>query len=91
MPTYKHKDTGKRFFFIHIPKTAGRFLQQNFINNNFEPEQNIWDWIDGIETAHFHRELYQKHLNISQTIPLDTLFLTSQFSFFSFSQLSEHD
>ena len=64
MPTYKHKDTGKRFFFIHIPKTAGRFLQQNFINNNFEPEQNIWDWIDGIETAHFHRELYQKHLNI---------------------------
>ena len=64
MPIYKHKDTGKRFFFIHIPKTAGRFLQQNFINNNFEPEQNIWDWIDGIETAHFHRELYQKHLNI---------------------------
>ena len=64
MPTYKHKDTGKRFFFIHIPKTAGRFLQQNFINNNFEPEQNIWDWIDGIETSHFHRELYQKHLNI---------------------------
>ena len=64
MPTYRHKDTGKRFFFIHIPKTAGRFLQQNFINNNFEPEQNIWNWIDGIETAHFHRELYQKHLNI---------------------------
>ena len=64
MPTYKHKDTGKRFFFIHIPKTAGRFLQQNFINNNFEPEQNILDWIDGIEPAHFHRELYQKHLNI---------------------------
>ena len=64
MPTYRHKDTGKRFFFIHIPKTAGRFLQQNFINNNFEPEQNIWDWIDGIETSHFHRELYQKHLNI---------------------------
>lgn len=63
MPTYKHKDTGKRFFFIHIPKTAGRFLQQNFINNNFEPEQNIWDWVDGIEIAHFHRELYQKHLN----------------------------
>ena len=46
MPIYKHKDSGKRFFFIHIPKTAGRFLQQNFINNNFEPEQNIWDWID---------------------------------------------
>jgi len=64
MPTYRHKDTGKRFFFIHIPKTAGRFLQENFKLNGFEPEQNIWDWIDGIETAHFHRELYQKHLNI---------------------------
>ena len=64
MPSYRHKDTGKRFFFIHIPKTAGRFLQENFKLNGFEPEQNIWDWIDGIETAHFHRELYQKHLNI---------------------------
>ena len=64
MPTYRHKDSGKRFFFIHIPKTAGRFLQENFKLNGFEPEQNIWDWIDGIETAHFHRELYQKHLNI---------------------------
>ena len=64
MPTYRHKNTGKRFFFIHIPKTAGRFLQENFKLNGFEPEQNIWDWIDGIEIAHFHRELYQKHLNI---------------------------
>ncbi len=64
MPTYRHKDTGKRFFFIHIPKTAGRFLQENFKLNGFEPEQIIWDWIDGIEISHFHRELYEKHLNI---------------------------
>ena len=64
MPIYKHKDTGKRFFFIHIPKTAGRFLQENFKLNGFEPEQLIWKHVDGIEIAHFHRELYQKHLNI---------------------------
>ena len=64
MPTYRHKDTGKRFFFIHIPRTAGRFLQENFKLNEFEPEQIVWKWIDGIEMAHFHRELYQKHLNI---------------------------
>ena len=64
MPTYRHKDTGKRFFFIHIPKTAGRFLQENFKLNGFEPEQLIWKHVDGIEIAHFHRELYQKHLNI---------------------------
>ena len=64
MPTYRHKNTGKRFFFIHIPRTAGRFLQENFKLNEFEPEQIVWKWIDGIEIAHFHRELYQKHLNI---------------------------
>ena len=64
MPTYRHKNTGKRFFFIHIPRTAGRFLQENFKLNKFEPEQIVWKWIDGIEIAHFHRELYQKHLNI---------------------------
>ena len=64
MPTYRHKDTGKRFFFIHIPKTAGRFLQENFRLNGFEPEQLIWKEVDDIEISHFYRELYQKHLNI---------------------------
>ena len=62
MPSYRHKDTGKRFFFIHIPKTAGRFLQENFKLNGFEPEQNIWDWIDGI-VSRFVDELPEKNLN----------------------------
>ncbi len=65
MPTYKHKHTGKRFLFIHIPRTAGRFLTENFKLNGFELEDTfIWDSVDGIEPAHFHRELYQKYLNV---------------------------
>tara|TARA_R100001594_G_scaffold31529_1_gene58772 strand:- start:335 stop:937 length:603 start_codon:yes stop_codon:yes gene_type:complete len=62
MPTY---NCGKRFLFVHIPRTAGRFLEENFKENGFELEQGyIWDSVDGIEVAHFHRELYEKHLDV---------------------------
>ena len=64
MPTYHHKETGKRFLFIHIPRTGGRFLQENFKLNGFESEQKIWKSIDGIEITHLSRELYEKHLNV---------------------------
>jgi hypothetical protein len=64
MPTYYHKETGKRFLFIHIPRTGGRFLQENFKLNGFESEQKIWKSIDGIEITHLSRELYEKHLNV---------------------------
>ena len=65
MPIYKHKHTGKRFLFVHIPRTAGRFLTENFKSNGFELEDSfIWESVDGIEPAHFHRELYQKYLNV---------------------------
>ena len=64
MTIYKHKHTGKRFLFVHIPRTAGRFLTENFKSNGFELEDSfIWESIDGIEPAHFHRELFQKYLN----------------------------
>ena len=36
MPTYRHKENGKRFLFIHIPKTAGRFIQENIILNEYK-------------------------------------------------------
>ena len=43
MPTYKHKETGKRFLYVHIPRTAGRFLEENILYNGFECEQKkIW-------------------------------------------------
>ena len=62
MPTY---NCGKRFLFVHIPRTAGRFLEENFKKNGFELEHDyIWDSVDGIELAHFHRELYEKHLDV---------------------------
>ncbi len=64
MPTYQYKETRIRFFFIHVPRTAGRFLQENIKQNGFEPEQKIWKTIDGVETTHLHRELYEKHLDV---------------------------
>ena len=37
MATFRHIPTGKRFLFIHIPRTAGRFVETNLIvNNEFE-------------------------------------------------------
>ena len=66
MPTYKHLLTGKRFLFIHIPRTAGRFLEENFKYNGFQDEYEIWNSIDGIEVAHFHRELYEKYLDVKR-------------------------
>ena len=86
MPTYKHLPTGKRFLFIHIPRTAGRFLEENFKYNGFQDEYEIWNSIDGIEVAHFHRELYEKHLRVDDiphlTIvrnPIDRFFGASSF------------
>lgn len=62
MPTYKqsvvsYPNPTKRFLFVHIPRTAGRFLEENFLDNGFEPEQKIWDTLDGIEIAHFDRSI----------------------------------
>lgn len=61
MPTYCHKETGTRFLYVHIPRTAGRFLEENILNNGFECEQqHIWKSESGVEVAHFHKELYEK-------------------------------
>ena len=78
MPTYKqsvvsYPNPTKRFLFVHIPRTAGRFLEENFLNHGFEPEQVIWKSVDGIEIAHFHTELYQKHFDDLSNIPHFTI------------------
>ena len=42
MATFRHKPTGKRFLFVHIPRTGGRFVEANFLRLN-----EIWwddDW-----------------------------------------------
>ena len=63
MPTYRHS-SGKRFLHIHIPRTGGRFFEENLKLNGFEAEQSIWKSVDGVEIAHFDRELYEKHLDV---------------------------
>ena len=74
MPTYRqtvvtYPNPTKRFLFVHIPRTAGRFLEENFKENGFEPEQILWKSVDGIEVAHFHNELYLKHFDDLGSIP----------------------
>ena len=74
MPTYRqtvvtYPNPTKRFLFVHIPRTAGRFLEENFKENGFEPEQILWKSVDGIEIAHFHNELYIKHFDDLGSIP----------------------
>lgn len=70
MSTFKHQPTGKRFLFVHIPRTAGRFIEQNLMKGN----DFLWDddveidrqykSIEGVELAHFHREYYEKYLDV---------------------------
>ena len=77
MPTFKHVPTDKRFFFAHIPRTAGRFVEYNLImldQNNIiwdPPEQKkldtgfgIMSIVNGAEIAHYHKELYEEHLDV---------------------------
>ena len=70
MPVYKHNlvtfpNPAKRFLFVHIPRTAGRFLVENFKRNDFSIEDNNkLSTQDGVEISHFHRELYEKYLDV---------------------------
>ena len=78
MPTYRqtvvtYPNPTKRILFVHIPRTAGRFLEENFKENGFEPEQILWKSVDGIEIAHFHNELYLKHFDDLGSIPHFTI------------------
>ena len=78
MPPYRqtvvtYPNPTKRFLFVHIPRTAGRFLEENFKENGFEAEQILWKSVDGIEVAHFHNELYLKHFDDLGSIPHFTI------------------
>lgn len=85
MPTYRHNETGKRFLYVHIPRTAGRFLEENILNNGFKCEQQkIWASECGIEIAHFHKELYSKYFDCT-SIPQITVVRDPVDRFFSAS------
>ena len=49
-----------RFFYIHIPRTAGRFFSEMIASNGFDQEDQ-----QDIVASHFHRELYETHLDVN--------------------------
>ena len=71
MATYKHF-SGKRFLFVHIPRTGGRFIEVNLEKNGWEVESidqygiphYQHSFIEDCEIAHFHRDLYEKYCDI---------------------------
>ena len=71
MATYKHS-SGKRFLFVHIPRTGGRFIEVNLEKNGWEIEpidqygipHYQHSFIEDCEIAHFHRDLYEKYCDI---------------------------
>ena len=70
MPTFKHS-SGKRVFFAHIPRTAGRFIEANLSQNNFKWDdayldngKGIMSIVNGYEIAHYHRDHYMKYLDV---------------------------
>ena len=69
MPTFKHS-SGKRIFFAHIPRTAGRFVEANLSKNDFKWDdahldngKGIMSIVNGFEIAHYHRDHYMKYLD----------------------------
>ena len=69
MPTFKHS-SGKRVFFAHIPRTAGRFVEANLSQNDFKWDdvhldngKGIMSIVNGFEVAHYHRDHYMKYLD----------------------------
>ena len=70
MPTFKHS-SGKRIFFAHIPRTAGRFVEANLSKNDFKWDdvhldngKGIMSIVNGFEVAHYHRDHYMKYLDV---------------------------
>lgn len=78
MPTFRHRETGKKVFFAHIPRTAGRFVEANLLENNFEWAESHLDTglgvmsvVNGYEIAHFIENTMKSilMLKVSLTFP----------------------
>ena len=67
MPVFRHP-LGKRFLFIHIPRTAGRFIGTNLFENGCKCENgqahDLWELKNRVELSHYHREYYEKYLDV---------------------------
>ena len=72
MPTFTHTPTDKKVFFAHIPRTAGRYVEANFLwRNNFTWDElpldtgnGVMTTLHGAEIAHWHKDIYEEHLNV---------------------------
>ena len=72
MPTFTHTPTGNKVFFAHIPRTAGRYVEANFLwRNDFTWDElpldtgnGVMTTLHGAEIAHWHNEIYEEHLNV---------------------------
>ena len=72
MPTFTHTPTEKKVFFAHIPRTAGRYVDANFLwRNNFtwdeihlDTGKGVMTDLHGAEIAHWHKDIYEEHLNV---------------------------
>ena len=82
MPIYKQE--AQRFHFIHIPRTAGRFVEAVIEDNNFKLEGNFPNVIEGVELIHLHRDLYKKYFDL-KGIPNITIIRNPIDRFFSCS------
>lgn len=63
MPLFKKKD--KEVFFIHIPRSAGRYIAQLFLKNDYDVLFcNFDEKIEGIEMPHLHYPHYNTYLSV---------------------------
>ena len=82
MPLLHHEKTNRKIFYIHIPRTAGRFLMENFKLHGYAMKNPItnqplkfkenWALVDGVQIHHAHYSIYSKWKNI-KNIPSFTI------------------
>jgi|TARA_A100000172_G_scaffold59374_1_gene38956 hypothetical protein len=71
VPVFYNPKNNKKFFYIHIPRTGGRFLVKNFIANGciiihpvtnkiISNLSNVREKIEGTEMIHAHQTIYEK-------------------------------
>jgi len=65
MPTFNNSN--QKFYHIHIPRTAGRYVYELIKSNGFKQEVD-----DDIVSSHYDRASYEKYLNVN-SIPHITI------------------
>jgi len=67
MPIFTKEDS--KLYFIHIPRTAGRFVGSIFLANNYGAKYHTSNpnfYIAGIEPMHLHYPLYNRYLKVDE-------------------------